>query len=614
MNALFAGVQGVWSRSSVVLSGVLVLGGLLSSACADSGGYDLVSICPDHGDGQYADVVIDEQTVHQALGTPGNYMLYHYLKAPEDASPKTGTLYLEFTYLDVGKAHFSVEYNASQEDYRKSYNGYGRELNDSGQMRTGVFELADADLREAQNHGADLRITTLDPAVQLQICGARICTSPPPLYVERGNKWWIEPFVPRWDTERGAIDSSWLTGKVVCGYQGWFRCWGDVEERGWYHWSSNDSTIEPATLTFDMWPDMSEYSEEEKYPAPGFEHPGGHPAYLYSAADPGTIHRHFEWMKEYGIDGVEVQRFVIGLSEPAESSRVLGYALRAAARNGRVFYVGYDLTGPAPSGKTKHELITEDWKWLVDKMKVTSCPRYLHHNGRPVVCVFGFFPNDPVRYVAAAEADQIIDFFKNEQANLPPAEKQDLAKYSATLIGGVPWYWGDVADAAWSNIYKRFDVLKPWNVGNTHYDANSGQHYAATARWAEDIQHIEDQQPGQLYYPVVYPGFSWHNLTQTGGGVPGSPIARLQGEFYEKQFQEAHALGLNMAFVAMFDEVDEGTAIFKVAQDPPQVFQTGSGSTTPVFFVPYDVAPDHYLKLTGKWTKILRGKRGPFPP
>ena len=55
-----------------------------------------------------------------------------------------------------------------------------------------------------------------------------------------------------------------------------------------------------------------------------------------------------------------------------------------------------------------------------------------------------------------------------------------------------------------------------------------------------------------------------------------------------------------MAYVAMFDEVDEGTAIFKVSNTPPK----------PGRFVTYDGLPsDWYLRLTGEGTKLIRGER-----
>src|SRR5260370_870306 len=87
-----------------------------------------------------------------------------------------------------------------------------------------------------------------------------------------------------------------------------------------------------------MWPDLSEFSPEEKYPAPGFRHRDGQPAFLFSSADARTVERHFDWMTKYGIDGVLVQRFVAGVQDP-DSVRVLGYARTAANRTGRVVAV-----------------------------------------------------------------------------------------------------------------------------------------------------------------------------------------------------------------------------------------------------------------------------------
>jgi len=82
---------------------------------------------------------------------------------------------------------------------------------------------------------------------------------------------------------------------------------------------------------------------------------------------------------------------------------------------------------------------------------------------------------------------------------------------------------------------------------------------------------------------------------------PGtSLIPRLGGEFLWKQFHAAANLGIDMAYVAMFDEVDEGTAIFKVSNTPP----------TQAYFVTYDGLPaDWYLRLTAEGSKVLCGER-----
>jgi len=54
-----------------------------------------------------------------------------------------------------------------------------------------------------------------------------------------------------------------------------------------------------------------------------------------------------------------------------------------------------------------------------------------------------------------------------------------------------------------------------------------------------------------------------------------------------------------MCYVGMFDEVDEGTAIFKVSNTPP-----GQG-----YFVTYEGRPaDWYLRLTAEGTKVISGE------
>jgi hypothetical protein len=82
------------------------------------------------------------------------------------------------------------------------------------------------------------------------------------------------------------VDATTLHKKVMCGYQGWFRCPGDGGSQ-WIHWSRSSSQITTNTLTFEMWPDMSEYTN--KYATPGFTYPGGAQAYLFSSQDQQTV-------------------------------------------------------------------------------------------------------------------------------------------------------------------------------------------------------------------------------------------------------------------------------------------------------------------------------------
>jgi hypothetical protein len=59
--------------------------------------------------------------------------------------------------------------------------------------------------------------------------------------------------------------------------------------------------------------------------------------------------------------------------------------------------------------------------------------------------------------------------------------------------------------------------------------------------------------------------------------------------------------GASMVYVAMFDEVDEGTAIFKCANNVP----VGEKSK----FLTFEGLPsDYYLRLVGIATKMIEGK------
>ncbi len=322
--------------------------------------------------------------------------------------------------------------------------------------------------------------------------------------------------------------------------------------------------------------------EDEKYLVPGFHSANDQPAYLFSSANQRTILRHFEWMRQYGIDGVFVQRFLVNLKKPS-FDKVLEYARSSAKKTGRVYAVCYDLTG-VPSDRLYDRLVT-DWKRLVDEEKITNDERYLHHNDKPVLFVWGFFED---RFDADL-AHRLIDFFKSND------------RYRVTLIGGCQWHWRTAQDAEWARGFRRFDVISPWNVGN--YAMINGKKIAATDYWKADL--AEAKRHGMEYLPVVYPGFGWTNLK--GKNAEGATIPRRGGAFFWEQFVKASELEIDMAYVAMFDEVDEATAIFKVTNTPP----------IQVRFQIYEGLPsDWYLRLTGEGTKLIRGQRKaslPFP-
>ena len=229
------------------------------------------------------------------------------------------------------------------------------------------------------------------------------------------------------------------------------------------------------------------------------------------------------------------------------------------------------------------EVMTSEWKRLADA-GVPNDRRYLRHDGRPVLMVWGFYPK---MNLSAETANRIIDFFKNDP------------KYRVFLAGGCEWEWRTEKEPGWAEFLRRFDAICPWNVRNYSLDESGGK-WASTAYWKEDVE--EARRAGMLYIPVFYPGFSWDNLKQLPLGK--SLIPREGGKFFWKQFCAAAQLGLDMGYVAMFDEVDEGTAIFKVSNTPP----------VQAHFVTYEGLPsDWYLRLAGEGTKMLLHQRDITP-
>ena len=61
-----------------------------------------------------------------------------------------------------------------------------------------------------------------------------------------------------------------------------------------------------------------------------------------------------------------------------------------------------------------------------------------------------------------------------------------------------------------------------------------------------------------------YTGFSWHNKKPY---TKKNDIPRNGGNFFWTQVSGAIDLGVEALYIAMFDEVDESTAMFKTAEN-----------------------------------------------
>jgi hypothetical protein len=244
----------------------------------------------------------------------------------------------------------------------------------------------------------------------------------------------------------------------------------------------------------------------------------------------------------------------------------------------------YDLSGLRAGGIDR---CIDDWKLLIDRMRLgrdESDSAYLRHNGRPLVSVWGIGFNDNRAYTLA-ECDRLVDFLKN-----------DPTYGNNTVLLGIPTGWRTldrdaIADPALHATLLKADILSPWTIGRYNSPAAADRH--ARERWQPDIAWCREHN--KEYLPVVFPGFSWHNMRPQS---PLNQIPRLGGEFLWRQFTAAHSAGATMLYQAMFDELDEGTAIFKTTNNPP----TGDSQ-----FVAEPALPsDHYLWLTGQAGKLLR--------
>ena len=348
------------------------------------------------------------------------------------------------------------------------------------------------------------------------------------------------------------VDSTTLHRKLLFGYQGWFGCPDDGSPLGaWEHWFRRGAPASAETLRVDMWPDVSELGPDERCATP-LSLPSGRPAQVYSAYNPTTVDRHFRWLRQYDLAGVFLQRFTSQLDNPA----VLGFrdavarnVRTAAESHGRVFAIMYDISGHPR--ETVTEALKRDWVRSVDTLRLTDSPRYLRHNGRPLLAIWGLGFTD--RSPTPAQAAEMIDFFKN---NPNP-------RYRVTLLGGVPARWRTLTrdsqrDPEWAGVYRSFDILSPWTIGRFRDAQGIDRFYADEV--AKDLS--ETRRLGIEYLPVVYPGFSWHNMNRA---APFNPIPRRGGRFYWRQVERALSAGAAMLYGAMFDEVDEGTAMFKVA-------------------------------------------------
>ncbi len=375
----------------------------------------------------------------------------------------------------------------------------------------------------------------------------------------------------------------------VVGFQGWFACPSDPAKVGWGHWFRGGADPKDAdSLAVDLWPDTSELDQDEKCNT-DFKLRSGEPAYLFSDQNPKTVARQFDWMKQYDIDGAAVQRFSSVLDGKAlqrQFDTVLSNVKAGAETNHRGFFIMYDGINA-----NRIETIKNDWRRLTEDEHLTDSPAYIFHRDKPVVGLWGL--GFTVRDLTPSQAADLIEFFRT-------------AKVPATVLGGVPAHWrllnaDSLSAPEWASVYRSLDVISPWAAGRFADDAGADNFIKQIL--IPDL--AETRKLGIDYMAVAFPGFSWHNGVGRAQNSPVDVFRRQCGEFYKHQIDNIQRAGVDMLYTAMFDEANEGTAIFKAAvhsRDLPEgaeMVSLDDGGCK-------QASNDMYLRLAGQASRALR--------
>ena len=366
------------------------------------------------------------------------------------------------------------------------------------------------------------------------------------------------------------------------GYQAWHR----GPEDNWSHWF-DDGIPDAAHMSGDNWPDFSEYPILYQTQ---LLYPDGSPVLVYSCNDYETVDVHIRWMKEYGLKGCFIQRQQLNIHNPETLEQMDRKALhvrRACEKYGIRFCMMPCNNDKSESGRGQEYIdnIIADWKHCVDDLKITESPMYMHQDGKPVIGFWGLgFAN---RQMTPEQATQILDSFQI------PTD----SKYRTYVMGGVPNDWRTKTKADFMPVYERLDMISPWRP--IFYDPYN---QVWLDRLAGDKEFCDAR--GIDYNPTVSPGSSV--AYQNFDPLLRNKNPRDGGNYLWKQVYEVCKLKNKFIYVAMYDEIDEGTAMYKMAEtleycpvvDPLLVPLNEDG---------YDLPDDWYLRIGSEIQKMIEG-------
>ena len=327
-----------------------------------------------------------------------------------------------------------------------------------------------------------------------------------------------------------------------------------------------------------MLPSVIELPQDAGCAASFLQDAAGHSAMLFSSQNPLVVDKHVEWVAQYGISGLAVQSFVELLKNHPDAKKAKDVVIQnirmSSEKYGRVFFMTYDISGAGPDWP---ELVEKDWDSLADNGTLES-PSYLREKGHPIIQIWGLgFAGRPV---SPSDLQRTIDHFKNGQ-------------HQATVLLGVPGRWR--YSEAWLDVFKSASAISPWRVGMYHSSEEAIQ-FDRTVM-VDDIKYARENN--LLYMPVIFPGYSAYNGSHGREALDAVP--RHCGAFMKTQVEEITRRGVNTVYVAMFDEANEGTAIFKTMPSQPSYTSQILSPEGPC-----DRDGDLYLKIAGALARKLQ--------
>ena len=217
---------------------------------------------------------------------------------------------------------------------------------------------------------------------------------------------------------------------------------------------------------------------------------------------------------------------------------------------------------------------------------IAESDMYLHSNGKPMIAIWGIGGEQDNHILDPVEALDVVNYLKDEGFSI----------YAGVIRSD--FYKDGQKDEKWNEVFSKLDVISPWHIkGNRAEDQFTQSKKAAE----EGIAALNGTNA--TYVPVIFPGKSGKNLRDLG--LNWKP--RNGGKLYYDLGEGAIAGGAKTLYTAMFDEVNEGTAIYKTVAKKEDLPRNGTYISLDVDG--YDVPSDKYLTIAGDLAKRLQDRQ-----